>query len=297
MKRLLMLLLTMIMIVSFATTALAVSPKEDDVSTQMLDAAEVNENVSAMQEKVGNIRATWKNETEEVSLYAVTLPPHVIEDPPGGGSYAGVLTIFACTEGLNSFIDVSGHAFLSFKNTSSQAITIGSYEVAVNEEITIGTWGNQPYHDGMWFNLEAYFIHAEEKFPNHVSIGTTMTQNDVDNLNNMIANRDFWYLPLNCSVFASNIWNALSPIYLSVGAVPTPTTLVSSIRSVSGYVTNRAIQANYNIGYTANGAFVPVKTSDVIPPEEYAPTSVGDAVSKASIRCDADESTIWRLYT
>lgn len=202
-------------------------------------------------------------ENEGASTYVVVLPPHVIEDPSGGGGYIGEFTIFSCSEGLASSWNTSGHAFLSFKNTSTSSVTIGSYEVDVDEEITIGTWGNQSQHNGVWYNLESYFKHSAGEFSGCASLTMNVTQADVDDINTAISNNDTWGIMNNCSSFASKVWNEVSRNTLSAGSPNTPTSLKTSIQAVSGYQMNREVQNNTNIGYTSNGQFMPVRTDDV----------------------------------
>ena len=62
----------------------------------------------------------------------------------------------------------------------------------------------------------------------------------------------------NCSSFATGIWNEISSVNLNAGFPKTPASLVESIKSKSGYETNRTIQYNTNIGYVQNGNFVSV---------------------------------------
>lgn len=172
----------------------------------------------------------------------------------------GTLTIFSSNDGGSSSWNTSGHAFLSFENTSSSSITIGGLTVAAGDEITFGTWGNQSAHSGIWYNLESYFIHNQNAYSNRVSLSESVTQADVNEINTIIANNDTWALLNNCSSFAVKVWNKVASTSLSAGSPNTPTSLMSSIRSKTGYQTGRAVQENTNIGYVSNGVFVPATT-------------------------------------
>ncbi|MCI6676416.1 MAG: hypothetical protein MSG78_05895 [Clostridiales bacterium] len=88
----------------------------------------------------------------------------------------------------------------------------------------------------------------------------SVTQDDVDDINTIIDNNDTWALLNNCSSFAVKVWNKVSSTSLSAGTPNTPTSLMSSIKSKTGYKTGRAVQENTNIGYVSNGVFVPVTT-------------------------------------
>ena len=179
----------------------------------------------------------------------------------GTTTTVGVLTIFAANDGSSSSWSTSGHAFFSFKNTSHCPITVGGLTVFVGEEITFGTWGNQSAHKGIWYNLESYFINDCEAYGNRVSLSINITQEDIDRINDLIADNDTWAVLNNCSSFATRIWNEISTVTLSAGTPNTPTTLMSSIKSKTGYETLRAVQYNTNIGYVNNGVFVPVTVS------------------------------------
>lgn len=173
----------------------------------------------------------------------------------------GTFTIFASNDGGSSSWNTSGHAFLAFENTSSDSITIGGLTVEADEEITFGTWGNQSAHTGIWYNLESYLIHNRSEYANRVSLSMSVTQDDIDDINTIIANNDTWALLNNCSSFAVKVWNQVSSTSLSAGTPNTPTSLMSSIKSKTGYQTGRAVQENTRIGYVSNGKFVSVTVS------------------------------------
>lgn len=59
-------------------------------------------------------------------------------------SFVGTLTIFASSDGAGSSAFTEDHAFISFKNTSSQPIKLGGLNVNPGHEITIGNWGTKP---------------------------------------------------------------------------------------------------------------------------------------------------------
>lgn len=170
----------------------------------------------------------------------------------------GTLTIFSSNDGGSSALNMSGHAFLAFENTSSSDVTVGGLTVAPGEEITFGTWGNQDAHHGIWYNLESYAINSLGNYANRVSLSTDVTQDDIDEINTIITNNDTWGLFNNCSSFAVRVWNQVSSVTLSAGTPNTPTSLRTNIRSKSGYETGRSVQNNTNIGYVSGGEFVSV---------------------------------------
>lgn len=170
----------------------------------------------------------------------------------------GTVTIFASNDGGSSSLNTSGHAFIAFKNTSTSSITVGGLSVGAGHEITFGTWGNQSNHVGIWYNLESYFVNNKSAYTNRVSLSKDVTQADVDTINSLISKNDTWSALNNCSSFATKIWNSISSTTLSAGTPNTPTSLMSNIKSKSGYQTKRAIGNTTPIGYVSNGSFVSV---------------------------------------
>ena len=66
-------------------------------------------------------------------------------------SFVGHLVIYASNNGASSLVNTTGHAFLSFKNTSSSSVMLGPLEVRSGQEVTFGTWRNAE-HRGIWYN-------------------------------------------------------------------------------------------------------------------------------------------------
>lgn len=93
---------------------------------------------------------------------------------------------------------------------------------------------------------------------NRVSLSMSVTQSDIDTINSIISNNDTWSVTNNCSSFAVKVWNSVSSNTLSAGSPNTPTSLMSSIKSKSGYQTGRSIGNTTPIGYVSNGSFVTV---------------------------------------
>ncbi len=170
----------------------------------------------------------------------------------------GVLTIFSAiyfseTQGgssSSSDIDL-GHAFISFKNTYSSPITVGALSVGRGSEITFGTWDISA-HKGVWYNLEAFCINHKGKMPNRVSLSMKVTISDIETINSVIEENDKWNLLVNCSTFASKVWNSVSSTKLFAGFLTTPdtpNTLASIIMLHSNYEKNRPIADVKFCGY------------------------------------------------
>lgn len=106
----------------------------------------------------------------------------------------------------------------------------------------------------------------------------SVTQSDINTINNLINNNDKWSLTNNCSSFAVKIWNAVSFVNLSAGVPNIPTALMNSIKSKSGYSTGKSIMEVTPIGYVSNGSFVTVSSSNVRSVDkEIMSTQIGKA--------------------
>lgn len=193
-----------------------------------------------------------------IIVFSLSATAFAAEVQPAAAATVGTLTIFSSNDGGSSSWDTSGHAFIAFKNTSSSSVTVGGLNVGSGHEITFGTWGNKNQHTGIWYNLESYFANNSSAYGNRVSLSMSVTQSNINTINNIISNNDTWSLTNNCSSFAVKVWNSVSSTSLSAGLPNTPTSLMSSIKSKSGYQTGRSIGNTTPIGYVSNGSFVTV---------------------------------------
>ena len=98
--------------------------------------------------------------------------------------------------------------------------------------------------------MESYAI-TQGYFNGRVSLKTTITSTQLASVNSYIASHDYWNLSYNCSCFAKDIWNMVSPNnQVSCGwMVNLPAWLCDSIGSKTPHYTNRAIATNSKIGY------------------------------------------------
>lgn len=192
-------------------------------------------------------------------IFAFTVPALAADiEPAATEPNVGTLTIFAANDGGSSSFNISGHAFISFKNTSSSSVAVGGLNVHADHEITFGTWGNKEGHKGIWYNLESYLVNNKNAYGNRVSLSQTVTQSDINTINDLIDKNDTWSATNNCSSFAVKIWNGVSSTKLSAGSPNTPSSLMSSIKSKSSYQTGQSISSATPIGYLQNNAFFTV---------------------------------------
>lgn len=96
-----------------------------------------------------------------------------------------------------------------------------------------------------------------------VSLTMYLTMDNVNMINYLIKFGDTWKLDLNCSTFATAVWNSVAPVgwTMDAGSPNTPLSLCLSIQSKDGWQVNRAVANTVPIGYLDDGKFVSVKFS------------------------------------
>lgn len=168
----------------------------------------------------------------------------------------GVLTIFSApysSGSSSSELFDFGHAFLSFKNTYSDPISVGALRVGRGSEITFGTWQKGSHgHNGIWYNLESYCINHKGQLSSRVSLSMNVTKSNVETINSIIEENDKWGYFVNCSTFASKVWNSVSSTKLFASFLinpDTPANLASVIMLHSGYEKKRPVANSSPYGY------------------------------------------------
>ncbi|MFM7270771.1 MAG: hypothetical protein ACKO2C_03955 [Actinomycetes bacterium] len=183
---------------------------------------------------------------------------------------------------------MEGHAFLAVKNLSSKPITVGRLTgIKPAETVTLGTWGNKPEHTGLWYNLESWFVHSDGAFGGAVSLSRTLSGQDLTNFNSFVSRHDAWNVINNCSTFASEAWNAVSPAAtdLDAGLLDTPTWLALSIAAMPGHQVGAAANlpwTNRGVWFGAGSKSAPIRStsfSEAAPNVTFDEFAVGTAVS------------------
>ena len=164
----------------------------------------------------------------------------------------GVLTIYASAPTTTtSSINTAGHAWISFKCTTWPSVEFGGLMVSVNNEVTVGTFGNHDEHIGIWYNLESYCVNKLNSDPFRVSISMNVKRSEVYVLNAHIDSYDSWSFTNNCSSFAERMWNAVSEDKeVDAGVIDTPENLMESIMEYD-YEVACPIVYNSTIGYVS----------------------------------------------
>lgn len=154
---------------------------------------------------------------------------------------------------------------------------MGGLNVGPGHEITFGVWGSKPdgyttdpdigWHKGIWYNLESYLINNYNDMRGRVSLTMYLTMENVNTINDLIKNNDTWWPHINCSTFATKVWNSVAPAGWIMSAespnlhIDSPVYLCVSIQSKDGWQLNRAVANTVPIGYLKGDKFVSVKFS------------------------------------
>ena len=185
---------------------------------------------------------------KEPNRYAISVIVQVV-------SYSG--------GGIFSSVGYYGHCFLIIHNESTIAVTIGHKSVAAGDYVTVGTYGNRNAHTGIWYNIEAYYINTLKSFSYSSRIYELESLDEVATLNYAINSSDSWQITNNCSHFAANCWNAITPSSMHIYGA-NPASLASQISALPGSqmsitvspkaITSIAYQTTYGITYDPSGA-------------------------------------------
>lgn len=133
-------------------------------------------------------------------------------------------TAASVLEGLQS-----GHAFVTVKNESGGPIQVGALgDVQPGETVSIGTWGNKSENQGIWYNLESFFVASNPlAYSSAVALKKPINGAQLETINEYINSpkRNKWSHLNNCSAFATGLWNSVNDWASDIwaGVVNTPT--------------------------------------------------------------------------
>jgi len=163
------------------------------------------------------------------------------------------LSIFS--DGTGGALGAGTHSFIALKNISGFVITIGTYDVDPDDEITVGIWGNKLPHKGLWYNMESYFVNQKDSYTNRVSLSMNIDNTQLETITEIIKSSNRWSCFFNCTNLAAKIWNAVSSEKLSCGFWNTPSSLANSIKSYEFYETGKPIKSKNtsNVIYVYKG--------------------------------------------
>lgn len=191
------------------------------------------------------------------------------EDGAGSSKSVAVLTLFADPTGSEvrwGFFNFAfGHSFITVKNISGERIMVGEFgPIDPGKTVSIGTRRRVFEHNGLWYNLEPYFITNRRAYGNRVSYATFINERQLDALNAYIEKRDRWSYAVNCANFAAGAWNSAVPARdkIGLGAVQMPRMVFSEIKTKwpALYKEASAIPLDYKV-YYANASGPPKESA------------------------------------
>lgn len=162
------------------------------------------------------------------------------------------VTIFSSPSSTSSSLNDTGHAWITVKNNSPYAITIGKMSISPNTGVSLGTWGNT-VHSGLYYNLEYSRV---ETLSGRVSYSRNIFASQWNN--DYVLQHDSWDAYNNCAAFAVGLWNSMLSSQYQInfnGSWPHPNVVAQRIRQFSGYLTNATVVGNSNVGYYVGDAF------------------------------------------
>ncbi len=125
--------------------------------------------------------------------------------------------IFASGISLDNIMSgsMAGHGWIEIISNSAHEYTIGHYELAAGESVTIGRWGSQINQAtdgnfvGLWYNREVYEFNINDKYISSTYSYVTVNKNTIDQISSLILSSYSGYhlTSNNCVKFAINAWN------------------------------------------------------------------------------------------
>lgn len=137
-------------------------------------------------------------------------------------------------------INSLGHAWLSVENQGNESIEFNSYEIAPEESLYFGTWGNSAKW-GVCYNMEPNFSSQFGRYDGTISLSARIDSYQLDEIARFVSNNDLWNIIQNCSWFAIQCWNTAmdDEIDLPEYWIYTPANLSSNIMQYEEYKVNK----------------------------------------------------------
>ncbi len=156
----------------------------------------------------------------------------------------GTISLYSSPVRYPTISRVTGHSWIYIYNTSKTAFFINDTYVPPNEGITFGTSSSPSLpKKGIWINVEGYNNYLKNEYKNkysqNISITADFYEEDLEYLENYLAQHNKWNIIYNCSAFATQIWNNVNAGEdLKIRAF-TPLTMYSEIKKTQEYELNK----------------------------------------------------------
>ena len=107
-----------------------------------------------------------------------------------------------------------GHAWIYIENTFDCDIPVGCYTAKPESGVSVGTFlFTRSDGGGLYYNVET---HVAEKYglKSQAWLGMDITKDQLLKVNKEIVSWNYWGLYLNCTFFASKVWNSVSDDFI-----------------------------------------------------------------------------------
>ena len=153
------------------------------------------------------------------------------------------------------FVRSLGHTWVSLDNQTGHSVYLRDHEVKDGEIITFSVWATTG-HRGVFFNLEAEFIRAYDRYIGRQSLSIPIDESQLADIGDYIENNDRWKPGKNCSYWAMQLWNVLaddahrlpSPLFFC-----TPARLQKILREFDGVETDKDFSRAEGVFFHKNG--------------------------------------------
>lgn len=107
-----------------------------------------------------------------------------------------------------------GHAWIYIDNTFDGEIPVGCITAEAGEGVSVGTFlMTRSDGGGIYYNVEQYCA-EHYGLRSEAWVGMDITKNQLEKVNDKIINFNYWGLYLNCTFFASQVWNSVSDKFI-----------------------------------------------------------------------------------
>ncbi|MFA6661996.1 MAG: hypothetical protein WCS56_03050 [Bacilli bacterium] len=153
------------------------------------------------------------------------------------------------------FIYSLGHSFMSIENITSSDITFFNYTLSPAELITFSWWGINR-HMGIWFNMESNYINLYNRYTERYSVDTYLTETGINAIEEYMESNDYYTPFKNCAKMTVDCWNEVSPNTIDLGAIATPSKLLTVIKKFPNFQYEKEIKLIEKIGYFKGTEFI-----------------------------------------
>ena len=177
--------------------------------------------------------------------------------------------IFASGISLDNMMSgsMAGHGWIEIISNSAHEYTIGHYELAAGEAVTIGRWGSQIDQStdgsfvGLWYNREIYEMNINDKYGSKTYSYVTASKAQIDQITSLILSsyNGYHLTSNNCVKFAISAWNLCADSNNRIStSIIMPDGLVNAIEDLDVHFsgTSTSIPATITCGFYNGSTYI-----------------------------------------